>query len=429
VVIPTLNRWGLLQRALSDVLGQQDVDLEVIVVDDGSSDETPRRLAELPDPRVRHHRHEQPLGVARARNDGIALAEGEWLAFLDDDDRWSPRKLRTQLDAASAAASIAYSASIVLDEDGVAQGIDPPPAPDGLLLDLLKHNSIPGGCSNLIARTELVRRVGGFDERLHQCADWDLWIRLAAEGSAAVVRDVHVAYVDHPGSMHVRNAEIAPAEREYLEAKHSALLRPTGIQMGGGAWFHLWVAGGQYRAGDRQGAVRTYLEAARRYRSPGALRRAVVCLVSDRLVLRDVRDAWQPVLVTPDWLAAAGPLGIAVETGERRPLRAGAALERRIAGKLGLSPQEGAILSRRAERALGPGRYFVYCVGFLLAAGPLAPLLPRRARSFVMVRLLQEMLFTAADSMGYLGLRGLPSHRNAGRGLLAGAPGDSVGAR
>ena len=87
VVIPTSNRWQLLSTcALASADAQVDVDHEVIVVDDGSSDETPARLAERHDVRVVRHRTR--LGVSRARNSGIAAARGEWIAFLDDDDLW-----------------------------------------------------------------------------------------------------------------------------------------------------------------------------------------------------------------------------------------------------------------------------------------------------------------------------------------------------
>src|SRR4051794_9306561 len=98
VVIPTFNRWRVLSaRALPSALAQEDVDLEVVVVVDGSTDETASGLESLEDERVRVVRHARPLGLHRARNAGIAAARGEWVAFLDDDDVWAPWKLRTQL--------------------------------------------------------------------------------------------------------------------------------------------------------------------------------------------------------------------------------------------------------------------------------------------------------------------------------------------
>jgi len=302
VVIPTLNRWALLRAALERVLTQEAVDLEVVVVDDGSTDETPRRLAEMAESRLVVHRHERPHGVAQARNAGMRLAGGEWLAFLDDDDLWSPRKLRLQLEAAEkAGATMAYGASLVLDEHYRPMGIDPPPPAEGLLQDLLRHNSIPGGCSNVIAKRRLVQDSGGFDESLRQVADWDLWIRLAEGGPAAKVEEVVVAYLDHPSGMHVKEAHVAPAELAYLQNKHSDLIEAHDAQMGGGAWFYCWVAAGQHRAGHRIAAARTYLRGARRYRSRGALARAGIGLVSGRLVQRDTLDPLRPADGLPPW--------------------------------------------------------------------------------------------------------------------------------
>src|SRR5919109_858912 len=95
VVIPTKDRWDLLSTAaLPSALGQEDVDLEVVVVDDGSTDETPDHVVGLRDPRLRIVRHDRSLGVAQARNAGIRAANSDWIAFLDDDDVWAPRKLR-----------------------------------------------------------------------------------------------------------------------------------------------------------------------------------------------------------------------------------------------------------------------------------------------------------------------------------------------
>ena len=102
VVIPTHGRWPLLQRALQAALGQQDVEVEVVVVDDGSPDETAARLAQIDDARLRVVHHAVATGVSRARNDGIAAARAPWLAFLDDDDLWAPRKCADQLAAAHA---------------------------------------------------------------------------------------------------------------------------------------------------------------------------------------------------------------------------------------------------------------------------------------------------------------------------------------
>ena len=102
VAMPTRNRWPMLEQALRSALGQEAVELEVIVVDEASSDGTPERLDRIGDERVSFLRHDTPRGPAAARNAAIERARGEWIAFLDDDDLWAPGKLRTQLARAAA---------------------------------------------------------------------------------------------------------------------------------------------------------------------------------------------------------------------------------------------------------------------------------------------------------------------------------------
>jgi glycosyltransferase involved in cell wall biosynthesis len=204
VVIPTRGRWSLLSLTLAGALGQEGVEHEVVVVDDGSRDETPERLAEIRDDRLRVVRNERPVGVAAARNRGIAEARGEWVAFLDDDDLWSPRKLRAQLDAAEAeGADFAYSAVVAVDETLNVTRALPFPKPHELLRRELRLNALPAGGSNVMVRSGLLGKDGGFDERLYHLADWDLWIRLAADARGAASPEVDVAYVEHGVNMHM----------------------------------------------------------------------------------------------------------------------------------------------------------------------------------------------------------------------------------
>lgn len=303
MIVPTRNRRRELARAVSSALAQNDVLLEVIVVDDGSSDDTPEWLREAAlDPRVRPLRNDTALGPAAARNAGLAGASGKWSAFLDDDDFWAPDKLRAQLDAAErAGAGFVYSATLVVNEDLVPLGVDPPPVADGRLRDLLRHNSIPGGCSSAMATTESVRRVGGFDEQLRVLADWDLWLRLADVRGAAT-REPAVAYVEHSGGMHVTQARATLDELAYMREKHRELLAEHHVEMGGGVWFWLWIAASLRSSGETYAATRLCLEAAVRARSPGALLRAVVGLFTDRLARRDLFGLLEPLETTPAWL-------------------------------------------------------------------------------------------------------------------------------
>ncbi|MEA2330228.1 MAG: hypothetical protein QOH58_366 [Thermoleophilaceae bacterium] len=270
VVVPTRDRWPHLSRAaLPAALSQQGVELEVVVVDDGSADETPRRLAQLDDARVRTIRSERSEGVARARNRGIAAARAEWVAFLDDDDLWSPLKLRAQLDAVAAqGADFAYSAAVFVDAHGTPLRPDPAPDP-ATVRETLRASDVVGGPSTVMARTALVRELGGFEPSLAVLADWDLWLRLAGAGRAAACADVLVAYREHGENMSAVAAGRVFDELDVLNGRHGLARDLDGVL------FTRWVAG-QQRAGGRRGAAaRAYLRGARRFRSPGLLVRAL----------------------------------------------------------------------------------------------------------------------------------------------------------
>jgi glycosyltransferase involved in cell wall biosynthesis len=280
VVIPTRDRWEVLSHAaLRAALWQEDVDHEVVVVDDGSTDGTSDRLAELGDPRVRVVRHDHSLGVARARNAGLRAARGEWVSFLDDDDLWSPRKLRGQLDAAGqAGASFVYSSGAAVDAHGRFLFAVPAPDADQLVRLLLRWNVIWCGCSNVAARAELVRALGGFDAQLFQLADWDLWIRLALATRAAATTEVLVAYVIHAQSMLLTDRRDVFPEMDYLAAKHRPANEAYGVAFDR-ALFARWVARGHRRAGRRWQAALTYARGAFRHRDLGAAVRAVGSLL------------------------------------------------------------------------------------------------------------------------------------------------------
>jgi hypothetical protein len=287
VVIPTRNRWRVVTgRALAAALMQESVDLEVVVVDDGSLEDAPHHPA-LADPRTRVVRHERSCGVAVARNSGIREARGSWVAFLDDDDLWSPWKLRAQLDAVRASgASFAYSAAVWVDEAlRLVHGHAPPPA-DGLEAQLLRWNVVWGGSSNVVARTDLVRSLGGFDESFFQLADWDLWIRLAGAASGVAVESVDVALVQHAASMLLVEQRDVFDEFHALRAKHRDACARAGVQLDR-ARFARWVAGGHLRAGRRFAAARTFVRGSM---SPGNVVRAGAALLGSSAV-RSARAA------------------------------------------------------------------------------------------------------------------------------------------
>jgi glycosyltransferase involved in cell wall biosynthesis len=300
VVIPTRDRWELLSRALTGVLAQEEVVFEVVVVDDGSRDGTAGRVAGLGDGRVRCVSNPESLGVARARNRGIAEARGQWIAFLDDDDLWSPRKLTEQLAAMEeAGAAFVFSSAIVVDQSGRLLRLQAP-SPEGLVEGLLVRNMIPAGSSNVVARADLLRELGGFDDRLHSLADWDLWIRLARAGPAVRCTAFHLAYLEHAGSMHTGDLDAMRLEFALLAEKHRAACAAAEVRFGG-ALLERAVAGHLLAQGNRWAAARAFLAAAARHREPELAARAVGALLGRR-VRTIARRAWDGTIDAPEWL-------------------------------------------------------------------------------------------------------------------------------
>jgi glycosyltransferase involved in cell wall biosynthesis len=202
VVIPTRDRCRRLLMTLRSALAQRAVPLEIVVVDDGSQDDTYEMVTDLGDPRIRLVRNESTRGESGARNRGVSEAKGRWVAFLDDDDFWAPDKLSRQLQALlETGREWAYAGDIVVDgELRIVHGAPPPP-PEELMASLRHHNSVPSGASNVVASSKLLSRVGPFDPGLKRTADWDMWLRLAQEGPPAWVRSPLVANCVHSANM------------------------------------------------------------------------------------------------------------------------------------------------------------------------------------------------------------------------------------
>lgn len=267
VVIPTHNRWPFLSTgALPSALAQEQVRHEVIVVDDGSDDETAARVRCIDDSRLRLIEHERALGVAVARNSGIAAARGEWVAFLDDDDLWSPLKLQRQLSALrSRSAAFVYSDIVVLDErgDGKTYRLCAP-EPEDLASKLLARYVIPGGLSNVVARTELVRSLGGFDHHLSMTADWDFLLRLARAGEGARCSGLLLATAVHAENMAIRSPwrELV-RDLDYFVSKH----RSKGLSIDESAYTR-WLAVQRHRAGKTRDASLRLFQLSLRVRRP-----------------------------------------------------------------------------------------------------------------------------------------------------------------
>ena len=225
VVLITHNGIELIERALSNALGQTLTSLEVVVVDDGSSDGTAdrARAAAAGDSRVRVL--SQPNGgPASARNHGIREARGEYVAFLDHDDHWSRRKLETQVSLLDRRpdAAVASCYSALVDEDGRALGWRLGGNADGdVYSEMLEWDMVSGGSVVLARRTALLN-AGGFDETLPMRSDWDLWIRLARAHPFATARETLVGYTRSPTGLSSLPERMAAAGEQVLARARTA---------------------------------------------------------------------------------------------------------------------------------------------------------------------------------------------------------------
>lgn len=244
VVVPTRNRAPLLRVTLASVLRQRGVELRVIVVDEASTDDTAAVIERFGDARISVIAHRVPVGVAASRNEGIARAATEWVAFCDDDDLWGPDKLRRQLAAAAdGRADWVYAGSVYVNSDLIVQSGSPPLEPEAMRRALRRYNAMPAGASNVMARRSVLSSLGGFDATRTHLPDWDLWLRLSAHGSPACVREPDVGYRLHAGNASFRTAEML-AELYRLERTHGLTTNRAGFHR---HLAHLCLRGGRRR--------------------------------------------------------------------------------------------------------------------------------------------------------------------------------------
>jgi len=222
IVIPTYNRETYIAKALDSVMQQTYTQFEVVVIDDGSTDNT-ADLVKGYGEKVRYF-YQDNQGIAGARNAGIRKCTGELIAFLDSDDYWIPEKLRRQISlfhehpeygmVASCCASIRL--------DGSYREKNRPGTSGWVLEDLFKKNFIRTS-SALITR-RCLDKVGLFDESLKECEEYDLWLRIAAAYPVGFINESLAVYVDNPtgvstDSLAGRLFRLQVLEKEYLQKK------------------------------------------------------------------------------------------------------------------------------------------------------------------------------------------------------------------
>jgi glycosyltransferase involved in cell wall biosynthesis len=213
VVVPTYNRARFLGAAVDSVRAQTYPCTEIVIVDDGSTDDTAQMVAKLGDG-IRYIAQAN-AGPAAARNRGIHVARGDLVAFLDTDDRWLPEKIARQVEILQREPRVALVGAdmAIEDETGTVQvasnfehrglqsffaGLGGCPVPDAPRL-LLKVNFI--NTSTVVARREVLQAMKGFDPRLRYGEDLELWLRIAARHAVACVPSVQEIRVEHSSNV------------------------------------------------------------------------------------------------------------------------------------------------------------------------------------------------------------------------------------
>ncbi|WP_165066852.1 glycosyltransferase family 2 protein [Paludisphaera rhizosphaerae] len=203
-VIPAYNYGHLVSRAVESALAQTYREIEVIVVDDGSTDGTAERLAPYRD-RIRYF-YQENRGLSAARNAGIRLARGEWVAFLDADDVWHPRKTEVQLNVAAGRSDVALIGSPKYYST-MPEHLPPNPVVRQLgVREFLL--SAPIGPSSALVRRTCFDEVGYFDEALSSIEDRDMWLRVASRHAAIQVDCPCWYYERHPDQMSRHSARM-----------------------------------------------------------------------------------------------------------------------------------------------------------------------------------------------------------------------------
>ena len=180
VVIPAFNRERVIGKAIKSVLAQTFQDFEVIVVDDGSRDETAKNAIKLAcsEPRVRILRSETNQGAQAARNAGARAARGQWLSFLDSDDEWLPRSLEMRLRiAAEENVEVVHSDCYILRKNMPQELFNVPALHGDVYSELLSY---PGPMFQaMLLSMNSFRQIGGLDETIVAYQEWDTAIRLS----------------------------------------------------------------------------------------------------------------------------------------------------------------------------------------------------------------------------------------------------------
>ena len=225
VIIPTYNRANFLTQSIPSVLNQTYRNFEIIIVDDNSTDNTVEVLENYDDKRIKYIKNNENRGVGSARNQGIKIARGEYITFLDSDDTLLSPKFEKQLnkfELLSDDCGLVYCGfCYVFDYTGQIQKRIFPKFQGNVFDNLLGGNIFPIHAP--LVKRECFEKCGQFDVSLPACEDWDLWIRFARHYKFAFVPDILTKYYIHGQQKSVEIRKVIMARKSIVEKYQSEL--------------------------------------------------------------------------------------------------------------------------------------------------------------------------------------------------------------
>ena len=230
VVITTYKReTEILKRAVDSVLKQTYQNLELIVVDDSPEsyelrEEVKEYMLAMPDERVMYYQHSKNMGACAARNTGIKIAKGKYLAFLDDDDAWLPNKLELQYSKIKEGYELVYCNNYIVNQVDETRNLIKTKEVEGKVFDELIIGNFIGSTSFPLLDRDAVIDVGCFDVEMRSAQDYDLWLRIAKKYRVGYVDQPLVDYYIHPGERITTNPDARILGLERLIAKNKEYL-------------------------------------------------------------------------------------------------------------------------------------------------------------------------------------------------------------
>ncbi len=231
VIMNVRNGGSFLREALNSVLAQTFQDWEIILWDDCSTDDSSRIVCEYHDPRIRYFLAPEETPLGKARDNAMREAKGEWLAFLDQDDVWLPRKLQQQMALADDRTGLIYGRAIQFFPDGEERDYDYAhefrPLPEGDIFAQLFSEACFIAMSSVVIRRSAVEEIGPIPEAIQTVPDYYLYVAVAHRRPVRVVQEAVCRYRMHAGSMSQSNRSKLFEEPQLIINQWASCLDPN----------------------------------------------------------------------------------------------------------------------------------------------------------------------------------------------------------